>query len=762
MVDNDEYRSTSGENFSLAQAMRPYTRNKMLFILIMLLALGLGAVYLYWKIPLYRIQASLVIKDEKKGESISLTLKELDFLDEQKIVDNEAEIVRSENTIKKVVNSLNLNIAYFEKIDFLRKRPLFDDSPVELRVIRPGLSLYEDPIDVILAEGDQFEIKSRRGKYRFGDTIHFDEDSAAISLTRRMNKASTNKVRIVISDPDKSTQLLRGKVSATAASKNSSVLYLSMLYPSREKGTQILTEIIKEYDRANIAEKRGQRDSIVALIEERLLGIGQQVKKLEGKEQDLKTQQGVTFLSDDARSYLEQAKENDKEYAEAELQLDNIQKVAGYLDGNSGMTSPPNINLKDPVLTNMVTTLNQLELEQESLRKKSGPQHPSVLAVTKQVDDLKRSLDENIKLQRGSLEKKIEILKKSQERVNSGISRIPSSERNLLGIMREKTIRENIYSFLLEKREEASLSDASVFSKMRWLDQPYSSIKTVKPNKIMVFASAVLAGMLLFIGIVTLKEGSRSRIRSETLKSKLPYPVLGYIPHMKAFSYLSFTNKQSIITEQFRWMRTTLEKPKGVSGPESQVILVTSPSVKDGKSFVSLNLAASFAKVHKTVLVDFDLRKSRMAALFNLPFSNELSLQLESGRLNLESLVRRIDDKLELYLIANDSVLEDTTSLLDQANLDELFRMLRDQFDVIIINTPPITYFTDAYKLERFSDSNIIVIRDRHDTLKQVERIHQIIRAKSIKPPTIVYNSIPLSELFEKRQLRAYQSYEYS
>lgn len=753
MNEHPEHNGTMADDFSISRYLRRYGKYRLFFILSLLASLLLAILYIYWKTPLYRIQASLVIKDEKKGEAISLTLKELDFLDEQKIVDNEAEIIRSESNISKVVHSMKLNIGYYERENFLRQQPLFDNSPVELYVINAGKDLYKQALDISIEKNDQFLLKPGGTAHRFGDTITVTGDSRIVVVKKT---GSLTNVRVIISDPEETIQQLRGTISAAAPSKNSSVLYISMLYPSREKGAAILKEIIQEYDKANIEEKKAQTDSIVTLIEARLGLIGEQVKNLEGKEDSVKTSQGITFLNDDARSYLDQAKDFDKEYTEAQIQLDNIKKVDEYLASNTNLISPPNSSLNDPVLTNMVTTLNQLEMQKQSLLKKSGPQHPSVLSVSKQVDDLKKSLGDNIRLQRSSLEKRIGLLQKSKGRVNSSISRIPANERHLLELMREKSIRENIYSYLLEKREEAALSDAAVFSKMRLVDEPFSTIKPVKPKKTVVFAAALLIGLLFPIGIISLKENARSKIHTGLLKTKLPYPVIGYIPEMKKFTYTGFREPNSIITEQFRWIRTSLEKTDG------KVILVSSPGINDGKSFVSMNLAASFANTRKkTVLIDFDLRKSKMASLLGLQGTTKFSQQLDSGKLNVDELAHRTETNSNLYIIADDSVIENSTALLDHADLPSFFNSLRNNFDYIIINTAPFTYFADAFKLEVFSDVNILVIRDRHTTLQQVSQLKNMIGEDQIKTPSIIYNSIPIKELFEKSQIRGYKNYQY-
>lgn len=764
MSEYEGHSNSQMEEFSITAYLRKFFRHKWFFILSVGICILMALGYLYLKTPVYRIQSALVIKDEKKGESISLTLKELDFLDEQKIVDNEAEIIRSESIVGKVVRLLNLNIAYYSKKNSFQYQPLFYESPIAVNVITASPELFETPIDIRFDKADQYLVKPGKFPRHFGDTIQL-AGGARICITKtgaQMTKVPA--LRVVVSDPEETTQQLRAAINTSAASKNSSVLYVSMLHPSPQKGKEILAHIIEEYDQANIVEKRAQTDSIVALIEDRLTLIGQQVKNLETTEQSLKTNQGITFLNDDARFYLEQVKDNDKEYMAAQIQLDNIIQVENYLDNSSAMTAPPNSSLNDPVLTNMVTMLSQLQLQKAELEKKSGPQHPSVISISKQAEDIKNSLNQNIRLQKSSLEKKIGLLKKSQRQVNASISRVPANERSLLELMREKSIRESIYSYLLEKREEASISDATVFSKMRIVDPPFSTIKPVKPKKLVVLGAALLAGLLFPVIVIAARDGLQNKVSVENSKLYMPYAVAGYIPHVKRNGHNTLTEDKSFASEQFNWIATTFEKMDPPAGHRGRVIWVSSPCINDGKSFVSLNLAAGFARLSgKSILVDFDLRKNRMASLFTIREPDEFEQQLRTGSFDLEKLVNRISDiSPDLYIIAGNARVENPSGLINSPHVATLFALLRDNFDQVIINTPPFNYFTDAYKLESFSDYNIMVLRHNHTPLQQLSRTRNIIDSGEIKTPLIINNGVPLEYFFGKKQLKAYYSYQYS
>lgn len=756
-IEKNRANRQTEEDFSLRETLNRYARHKFLFLFTMLIAGAAAIGYLLLSTPLYRIQSSLVIKDEKKGESISLTLKELDFLDEQKIVDNEAEIIRSENIISKVVSRMNLNLGYYLKDRWGLYQPVFESSPIQLEIIHANPELYKEPLIIQLGK-DEMSIDPEGVKGRYGDTLTLFGTARIVVKKTSSFSLQAQKVKAVCSDPEATTQQLRKSIAASTPSKNSSVLYVSMLHPSRSRGSAILKEIIQEYDQANIAEKRNQTDSIIILIEDRLALIGTQLKKLENKEESYKEEKGITFLSDDARSYLDQASNNNKELVDAEVQLTNLERIQEYVAESGSVVTPPNTSLNDPVLTNMITQLSQLEMDRQKAERKSGPMHPSVLSLKKQAEEMRSNLKKNIDLQQQGLSQRIQLLRQSQGRLSGSIGKVPASERNLVELMREKSIRENIYSYLLEKREEASLSDASVFSKMRIIDAPYGSIKPVKPKKLVILGMALLAGLLIPIGIITLRDALNRKVNIRYVRENLGFSVMGHIPRMKRFEYV-LPAGENIVSEQFRWMRTSIEK--GNVDQNLKVILVSSPMDNDGKSFVSLNLAITFARWNrKVVLFDLDLRKQKLSSIYpTAPAASFISL-LKGEIKDPAPLIRQIEKDGNVHILSGDMPLEGTQDILHQETLEALFNQLRKEYDYVIVNTPPFLYFTDTFHIESFSDLNLMVVRHRHTRIRLLEDMKHFIDRGSMKQPAVIYNDLPTNELFSRKQLKSYYHYQ--
>jgi uncharacterized protein involved in exopolysaccharide biosynthesis/MinD-like ATPase involved in chromosome partitioning or flagellar assembly len=727
------------KEFSFSAQLQKYWQNKRLFLYSILACLLISILYLYLKPPLYRIQSTLVIKDEKKGESISTTLKELDFLDEQKIVDNEAEIIRSENSIARVVEILNLNIGYYRKDNFLKKTPLFIESPISIKVLKTSPELYEEEL-ILKVINTKFQFKGK--EYNYNDTLQYNNAAWIVSKTDNSTIVPATIV-VIITNPGEATQQLRSSLATSVPTKNSSVLNISMLYPSREKGELILTKIIEVYQKSNTEEKRRQTDSIVALIEDRLTLIGRQVRSMELKESTLKTDQRITFLDEDARSLLEQSKLMEKEFAETTAKLQSINGIKEYIENTATIIAPSTIDNYDLVFSNMIKELYLLELEKQRLSRVSGIEHPAYLSITQQIESLRKSLFENISLQQNSLTTRIAQLKNDLSNTNKMLGKIPNNERQLLASLREKKTLENVYAYLLEKREEASLSDAAIFSKIRWVDKPYSAIKPAKPKKLYIIAMAIAAGLLIPVIILGARDGANKGRQLHALKENPHFAVIGTIPKMTKFHYRAYERPGNLVSEQFRWTRTVLEKKLFHDLNSPKVVMVSSLFPKEGKDFVSLNLAASFGQHGlRTVLVDLDFRKNKISEIFNLK-DNSFTEELQKTAPEFKHLLHKPEPERNFFILADNKQVSDISDIFNKARFDQLFAYLKANFDCIIINTAPIIYVADAYQLEHFSDLNIFVLRQESSSDDSIEMLRSLLKTSGIKVPYIILNDVP-------------------
>jgi tyrosine-protein kinase Etk/Wzc len=739
--------SSLADNFSLHNYLEKYFRKKWLFIFFLICSLATAILYLWFKTPLYQIQATLVIKDEKKGESNSETLKQLDFLDEQKIVDNEAEILKSKSIISAVVERMALNISYYAKTPYLKSIPLFYDSPLEFKPIGTYLSDDAEPLDIKLVSAGNYQLAGENNVHKFGDTVRNDNGRFIILATKPFSQNNKySEVRIKIVPNDVVMQDIKKGIIVSTPTKNSSIINISMLHPSPQKGSAILLEIVKEYNKSNIEEKRNQTDSILQLIEDRITFVSTQLNNAETQEESFKSSRSITTLSDDSKMFLEKIKENDKLISETNIQLEILSSLDGYLNNSIAIPAAPAIS--DRNLLSLVNNLSQLEIEKQALAITTGNQNPLFIAKVAQINEVKKTISNNLALQKANLKSTLSQLMANKKAIDNNIGAVPGNEMNLVKIMREKSIRENIYLFLLQKREEASIADASVFSKMRIIDNPYSSKKPVKPNKIVVLLSALLVAFLIPAIIINLLGSLNNKVVSrKMIEEKLGIPVIGEIAKMKNFEYVVIGKSKSIYAEQFRRIRTHIDRIK--KADTALCILVTSCNNNEGKTFVSFNLALGFSMVQKkTILVDFDFAYPNLHTLAGLEENSNFNRYL-TGETNDPSKLPIPHPQMKYFDIIPCAVVQKKAGEQLGRSLDDLFIFLKNNYDIIILNTLPFRIFSEPLQLEKYCDISVFNIRHQYTTLKSLEYLGDTLNKNEFKNPLIVYNDVPLNDLYD-------------
>lgn len=750
---NGHNAQISTDQFSVRETVRKYTRKKWLFVINVILCLMMGAAYLYIKTPLYNIYATLVIKDQKKGEVTNIALKELDFFDEQKIVDNEAEIIRSENIIRSVVNKLHLNIAYFEESKLTKSYPRFYSSPVKLEVLNPVIrDKYALKLVLENEQGGYFS-GDKKVPVKWGESFTINGLQGVLMPTAYLRQYTGKTIRIDVVPPAFTTRQLREHMIINQASKNSSVLNITLQFPSGEKGAEILDAIINEYDNANIRDKKRQTDITLAFIEERLGLIAGELNNFESKEEHYKTTRKITALGADAQLFLDKVKENDSKLNEGKIQLEYLTTIENYIRQDQAVLAPPNSTMSDPVLIATVSKLSQLQLEKEQLSKTVGPENPLLIAKQNQIKEVRQSILQNISTQKLVLTTTLSQLSDTRDVIDNQIRTVPVSERSLTQIMREKNIRENIYTYLLQKREEASITHASAFSSMRIIDNAYSSVKPVSPNKMIVLLTALLAGLVLPVVYINARQVLYNKADGRhTIAAGTSVPVIGEISTQKGESSLLFIDMPGIVTEQFRLLRTRLQRITAYETPKT--MLVTSAVSGEGKSFISANLASAFALTsQKTILVEMDLRVPHLTP--GLPETDGRGIAdfLSGNTSDIASLISPTDIP-NLDFIPAGQASDLNHDLFTGNKPDQLFAWLSNHYRYIIINTPPSLLISDTLQLERLSDVTLFIVRHHKTNLRYLSYVERLKKKEKVNNLFIIYNGVPVNQLYEKDSIR--------
>ena len=715
------------------------------FIFFLIVCFAGAWFYLRITPPQYEITASIMLKDDNKGAHDGQTIiNQLNQLSERRIVENEIEILQSRKLMQEVVKNLKLYVSFFEE-DKFGSKPAYSSSPIQIQLVDPDNIKIPEKVEFQFSEKDSVVIIGSN-KYPLDQFINTDYGSMRFSI----NKLSTytrskNKLYFTLSRPQAIAASLLSGLKASPSTKLTSVLLLAIKDTDPKRGEDILNELIAVYNKASLSEKNRLADSTSSLLENRLRIVEQDLSNIEKKAQRYKASRGAVEIGTQGRLYLENQVATDNQVMDVDLQLSSLAEVEKYVlsKDNAAGTVPSTQGLKDPMLPELLTKKYQLELEYEKLRKTTGENNPMLTSIKDQINKITPSLLENIQNQKKNLESSKLNLSSANNSYSSMLHSIPQKERELIDISREQSIKSNLYAFLLQKKEESDLAHASNISDTRIIDNAQATLLPVSPNKMMVYAIALTLAFGLPIGLLSFKElFNRKILYRQEIEKLTNAPIIGEIVHDKTRQAIVIQEgKRTFIAEQFRRLRASLGYLGGKAGKKK--ILVTSSLPKEGKSFVSLNLALSLALTNKrVVLLELDLSNPSLSSKLDVQYEKGASNFL-NGDLEPEDIIKRTSAHKNLFFVPAGTLPENPSELLLTEKLKELLNYLEDVFDVIIIDSAPASLLSDAYVLSPMCDTTLYVVKHGFTPKSYLERLDEDNNSENqLTNMKIVFNGI--------------------
>ncbi|GAB3747518.1 GumC family protein [Spirosoma pomorum] len=705
-----------------------YLRNWYWFAISIGLMCVAAFFYLRYKTPIYKSQSSVLIKDEKKGLDQESALQELEIFAPKKVVENEIEILKSYTLMDRVAQQLNLTVSYFHDTPY-GKREIYEQSPIRLIVEKSTPILYEDPLEITFANNQTVVINGKQ--YPVNTSVDTPYGRLRVFTRKPINNKLeplfvevTDRVEVV-------TDLLKS-FTAEPTSKASTVIVLGIETAVPDKGVAILDRLIMAYNEAAVNDKNIVASKTLQFIEDRLNLISGELTSVEKGVEEYKSSQGITDLGTQAETFLKAVQENDAQLNQVNVQLGALQDLEGYVNkqpGNRGGT-PATLGLNDPTLLGLIENVTKLEAQRDELARTTSEMNPMLQTIDSQIKTAKSSIAENVSTMKKMLTTAKQQYVSTNNKMEGVMRTIPKKERVLMDITRQQSIKNNLYTYLLKKREETAVSFASTISDSRIIDEARTYKDPVKPKKQMIFLLFALGGLLIPVSVMAGRDMLNNRIvRRAEVEEYTNVPILGEVVKKRQAESLVVGNQsQSIIAEQIRTLRTNLQFLRD-SREGSQVLLFTSSISGEGKSFVSLNLGASLALVGKrTVILEMDLRKPRLRSSLN-DMANGMGLSnYLSGEVELNEVVKPIPDRDDYFIITSGPIPPNPAELLSGPRLEKLISELRDQFDYVIIDAPPIGLVTDAQIIAPFSDATMFIVR--HDvtpknSMKMIETLYQ-------------------------------------
>jgi len=749
MDNNLEFWQEKEEDFNLKLFLLKYLRYWYWFVIALAVAFGAAFFYLQYTVPIYKVTASLLIKDEKKGMTGgNEMLKELDLFNGSKIVENEMEVLKSRALMEKVVDDLNLTVSYFTE-GSLRDTELFNQSPITVNYTQLQTPAYTNPLYVRTLDAQHYELldqdNKRLGIYLYTQPVNSDYGRFRVFLAK--TKAALGQlIKVRFSKRDNLIEANLKQLQVELINQKSTVLQMNMETPVPEKGRAILAKLLDAYTYSALEDKNLEASNTLRFIEDRLKLITGELVIVEKDVESYKTSQGITDLSTEANLFLEKVKENDTKLNEVDIQLRVLEGVERYLQSGQGPVAPATLMVTDPILTSFIEKLSELELQKEKIARTVQPGNPFLETLNTQIANTKQAVRESVSNQKNGLIITQTSLKGLNNRFESSISRIPRKEREFVTIQRQQNIKENLYLLLLQKREETALSYASTVTDSRIVDRPYSTPKPIKPNTNLIYLIALLVGVVVPVGVLNIRELLNDRVQSrkeiETETGLATFGEVSLKPKEMKETVLDPSHR-SFITEQFRILRTNLQyiNTGQELSPKGTVMLFTSSTSGEGKSFITLNLAVSIAALGKKVAVlELDLRKPKLTKYLGLTRDKGLSNYL-AGAMDYVDITQGTDIE-NLYLVSSGPIPPNPAELLSNGKIETLLAGYRDIFDFVLIDTPPIGLVTDALVLSPYVDACFYIVRHEVTVKRDLAILRDLKKFNKFKSLNVIFNGV--------------------
>ena len=715
-----------------------------LFVVMLILGIATAYVYIRYAIPVYQANASILIKDEKKGVNDSKVVDQMNLFGSNKIVENEIEMIRSRSLLKNVVDKIHLYAPVYEegKVNIV---PAFSKSPVQLTVQNPDSIIGSDKIyfsydknkKVVTVNGKQFPL-DQWVNYEYGSPWKF------VANPYFENWHVVKPMFFQLIETKYVIDYLDEQLTVTPSSKQSTVINIKVKDPVPLRGKLILNELIRQYSLESVRDKNELALNTLNYVEENLAEKKHILDSVDRSIQQFRTSYDVVDIDAQSQQYLAGSGVSDAELGKIDVNLDVLKQVESYVrsKGQGASIVPSTMGL-DPMLTTLLTKLYDAEEQYKKLITTTGENNPMAIQLKQQVDQLRPLILENIASQKSNLKASRSSLASSGGKYSSLLKTMPEKTRQYLEISRDREIINAQYQELLKQKANTELSLNATVSDNRVVDAAESSSVPVSPNILFVYLVSVLSGIGIAILIIALKEGFNRTIlfRSE-IENYTNVPVIGEVIHdVSGQPIVISLDRKNFIAEQFRQIRTSLSY-LGISSKKKK-ILVTSSIPGEGKSFIAANLAISLALTDKkVVLLEVDLRKPKLSEIFGINSSSNGISNYLIGEKEADEIIKRTEANPNLFIISAGPIPPNPSELILNGRIQDLLVYLENAFDYIVIDTAPVSPVTDAYLLSQFCDSTLYVVRHGYTPRIYLQLLDENNRVRGLKNLALIFNGV--------------------
>ncbi|WP_327018502.1 GumC family protein [Croceibacter atlanticus] len=753
------------EDNNLREEIDKYLFQWKWFVLGVIITLTGAFLYLRYSTPIYQSTATILVKDEKKGEASILEDLSSGTPGFSSVnVEDEIQILKSKNLMSGVVDDLNLTTQYLLEGN-IKTVELYNSQPFDFTFIGQdslGNQGYSRQLEVEPISNSKYKIKEvsteTSSEHSFGDVVNLGFGKFTIVPNKTNlseNNSWINKKYIVRLLPQFSAiNKYQSALTVENTGRRSSVISLSMQSENSKKSEDILNNIIKQFNNDAIVDKNLVSENTFNFIAERLEIIQEELDSVETNKKEFQTENKITDIPSEAQLYVEDIREIQKSRVEVETQLELIKYIKDYLTDTNRSSDllPANLGVTDSGIESYISEYNQLVIQRNNQLQTGTASNPIVINLNNQIDVIKSNILASLNNKTKSLEVKRRDIVNQQNNLDSKISSVPKNSLIFRDITRQQNIKENLFLYLLQKREETAISLAITAPSAKVIDDAYSSRSPIFPKKQIIYLAAFILGIIIPFLIIYVKNLLDNKIhnRADVEKETKLIPILGEVPKIDTKeSETVGTNDRSILAEAFRILRTNLSYfVKSIKGEEKNIIFVTSTVKGEGKTFVAFNLALTLSTSDKKVLlIGSDIRNPQLHRYIDRPEQSKgLSEYLYDEKVTIESVTDSYKiNKKDISIILSGRIPPNPAELLMRDRFKNLLEEVKDKYDYVVVDTAPTMLVTDTLLISQHADFTVYVTRAEYTDKRLLKFPVELYHEKKLRNMAFVVNNVSVS-----------------
>jgi capsular exopolysaccharide synthesis family protein len=711
--------------------------------------------YLRYASDIYQTSAKIQILDNDNA-AFKLPSEGISIFGTAKAnLENEIEIIKSSRILGSVVDSLNLNTEIYS-VGKIKSLELWNNAPFKViwAIEKDSLQKKATTFQIVISKNG-YQLNGNSKEYKFGQT-NFDLE-IPFRLDKKNNdffkKNIGNNYSIVLKQKKQANQEIANNIKIDNVGSQSNILKITLNGKNVNKINKIVNTLIGVFNQDGIKDRQLVFKKTIEFVDDRFKSLSNQLDSIEGSKASYKIANELSYVEADAGQLMKNNYESQLQVESATTQIELSKLMTASINKSKGLELlPSNIGIENNEINALVGNYNDIVLKRNKfLSSGGGESNQIVKELSNQALQLKNNIKASIIGYQSSLATKKNEVGRISSLERSKYSKVPSNEKVMRSIERQQSIKETLYILLLQKREEAAVNLAITNPSVKIVDYAIYSSQPIEPKRSSIFLTAFLIGLFLPIILIYLYYLSENKIQNkEEIEAQIPLlPVIAEIPFIEAENKTIRSIDRSILSESFRILRTNLNFIIANKTNQGKVLFVTSTIKSEGKTFVSFNIAITFATLaKKVIIIGADLRNPQLhnyLKIERLSNSKGVSNFLYDNSLNINDIKMacpNVGSNLNVDIILSGTIPPNPAELLSNGRFEYLLNELKKEYDYVIVDTAPMLLVTDTSLVTHLADVVLYIIRANFTQKKLLNFVDSVRKLNTKNNISIILNNV--------------------